>query len=55
MIFSVLNCLKLFVVVLCSDKDRELGDAYTEIKALKYHQHLKEKAVEEVLLLVSFS
>ena len=34
-----------------SDKDRELGDAYAEIKALKYHEHLKEKAVEEVLLL----
>ncbi|XP_076899287.1 microtubule-associated protein 70-1-like [Bidens hawaiensis] len=30
------------------DKDRELGDAYTEIKALKYHEHLKEKAVEEI-------
>ncbi|KVI03415.1 Myosin II heavy chain-like protein [Cynara cardunculus var. scolymus] len=30
------------------DKDRELGDAYTEIKALKYHEHLKEKAVEEL-------
>ncbi|KAI3811779.1 hypothetical protein L1987_21510 [Smallanthus sonchifolius] len=30
------------------DKDRELGDAYAEIKALKYHEHLKEKAVEEL-------
>ncbi|KAI7739313.1 hypothetical protein M8C21_029380, partial [Ambrosia artemisiifolia] len=30
------------------DKERELGDAYTEIKALKYHEHLKEKAVEEL-------
>ncbi|KAK1428943.1 hypothetical protein QVD17_17783 [Tagetes erecta] len=30
------------------DKDRELGDAYTEIKALKYHEHVKEKAVEEL-------
>ncbi|CAH1418546.1 unnamed protein product [Lactuca virosa] len=30
------------------DKDRELGDAYTEIKALKYQEHLKEKAVEEL-------
>ncbi|KAI3702730.1 hypothetical protein L6452_28482 [Arctium lappa] len=36
------------------NKDRELGDAYTEIKALKYHEHLKEKAVEEVLLLFAF-
>nr|XP_043610422.1 microtubule-associated protein 70-1-like [Erigeron canadensis] len=30
------------------DKDRELGDAYAEIKALKYHEHVKEKAVEEL-------
>ncbi|KAJ0475443.1 putative microtubule-associated protein [Helianthus annuus] len=30
------------------DKDRELGDAYTEIKALKYQEHLKDKAVEEL-------
>ncbi|KAD3336242.1 hypothetical protein E3N88_31761 [Mikania micrantha] len=30
------------------DKDRELGDAYTEIKALKCQEHLKEKAVEEL-------
>ncbi|KAK1427032.1 hypothetical protein QVD17_15714 [Tagetes erecta] len=30
------------------DKDRELGDAYAEIKALKYQEHLKEKAVEEL-------
>lgn len=33
-----------------SDKDRELGDAYAEIKALKYQEHLKDKAVEEVVL-----
>ncbi|KAK9069280.1 hypothetical protein SSX86_013396 [Deinandra increscens subsp. villosa] len=33
---------------LLRDKDRELGDAYTEIKALKYHEHLKEKAMEEL-------
>ncbi|MFS8001548.1 putative microtubule-associated protein [Helianthus anomalus] len=30
------------------DKDRELGDAYTEIKTLKYQEHLKDKAVEEL-------
>lgn len=30
------------------DKDRELGDAHTEIKALKYSERLKEKAVEEL-------
>ncbi|KAL6988021.1 hypothetical protein U1Q18_013767 [Sarracenia purpurea var. burkii] len=33
------------------DKDRELGDAHAEIKALKYSERLKEKAVEEVLSL----
>lgn len=30
------------------DKDRELGDAQAEIKALKYSDRLKEKAVEEL-------
>ncbi|KAF8396269.1 hypothetical protein HHK36_017884 [Tetracentron sinense] len=30
-----------------SDKDRELGDAHAEIKALKYSERLREKAVEE--------
>ncbi|KAI6696920.1 hypothetical protein NL676_017039 [Syzygium grande] len=30
------------------DKDRELGDALAEIKALKYSERLKEKAVEEL-------
>lgn len=30
------------------DKDRELGDAQAEIKALKYSERLKEKAVEEL-------
>ncbi|XP_034694187.1 microtubule-associated protein 70-2-like [Vitis riparia] len=30
------------------DKDRELGDAHAEIKALKYSERLKEKAVEEL-------
>lgn len=34
---------------LFTDKDRELGDALAEIKALKYSERLKEKAVEEVL------
>ncbi|XP_077230198.1 microtubule-associated protein 70-5-like isoform X3 [Tasmannia lanceolata] len=31
-----------------SDKDRELGIAHSEIKALRTTEHLKEKAVEEV-------
>ncbi|KAK6942169.1 Microtubule-associated protein 70 [Dillenia turbinata] len=30
------------------DKDRELGDAQAEIKALRYSERLKEKAVEEL-------
>uniref|UniRef100_A0A5B7B174 Putative microtubule-associated protein 70-2 n=1 Tax=Davidia involucrata TaxID=16924 RepID=A0A5B7B174_DAVIN len=30
------------------DKDRELGDAHAEIKALKYSERLTEKAVEEL-------
>ncbi|CAI9099609.1 OLC1v1036458C1 [Oldenlandia corymbosa var. corymbosa] len=30
------------------DKERELGDAHAEIKALKYTERLKEKAVEEL-------
>ncbi|KAI7990404.1 Microtubule-associated protein 70-1 [Camellia lanceoleosa] len=30
------------------DKDRELGDAHAEIKALKYSERVKEKAVEEL-------
>lgn len=32
-----------------ADKERELGDSCAEIKALKYSERLKEKAVEEVL------
>lgn len=32
----------------CAEKDRELGEAHTEIKALKFSERLKEKAVEEV-------
>ncbi|KAK6944459.1 Microtubule-associated protein 70 [Dillenia turbinata] len=32
------------------DKDRELGDAQAEIKALRYSERLKEKAVEEMVL-----
>ncbi|KAK4727086.1 hypothetical protein R3W88_032003 [Solanum pinnatisectum] len=30
------------------DKDRELGEAYGEIKSLKYSERVKEKAVEEL-------
>lgn len=35
----------------CVDKDRELGEAQAEIKALKLSERLREKAVEEVSLL----
>lgn len=35
---------------LLADKDRELGDTRSEIKALKYSDRLKGKAVEEVRL-----
>lgn len=31
-----------------SDKDRELSEAQAEIKALRYSERLREKAVEEV-------
>jgi hypothetical protein len=32
-----------------SDKDRELGEAHAEIKALRLSERAREKAVEEVL------
>lgn len=46
-------CLIALILLLhIADKDRELGDAHAEIKALKYSERLKEKAVEEVLQLI---
>lgn len=36
---------------LVSDKDRELGEAQAEIKALRLSERLREKAVEEVMLI----
>lgn len=42
----------LILLLSIADKERELGDAHAEIKALKYSERLKEKAVEEVLLLI---
>lgn len=42
------NLMSFFT--LFTDKDRELGDALAEIRALKYSERLKEKAVEEVLV-----
>ncbi len=32
----------------CADKERELGEAQAEIKALRFSERLREKAVEEV-------
>jgi len=40
--------LDLFVFLVYLDKDRELGEAQAEIKALKLTERMKEKAVEEV-------
>lgn len=38
------------IETLFADKERELGDTRSEIKALKYSDRLKGKAVEEVRL-----
>jgi hypothetical protein len=38
-----------FFAVFGVDKDRELGDAQAEIKALRLSESLREKAVEEVI------
>lgn len=52
-------CVKRTFLTWCSclwilDKDRELAEAYTEIKALKSTERSKEKAFEEVIPLYSF-
>jgi hypothetical protein len=36
-------------VLLVSDKERELGEAQTEIRALRLSERAREKAVEEVI------
>jgi hypothetical protein len=41
------QCFGIFVLVL--DKDRELGEAQVEIKALRLSERAREKAVEEVI------
>lgn len=38
-----------------ADKDRELGEAHAEIKALRLSERAREKAVEEVIHLRMFS
>ena len=45
--FSI--CWFFLFVFVCADKDRELGEALAEIKALRLTKRLREKAVEEVL------
>lgn len=40
-------------VDLAADKDRELGEAQAEIRALRLSERLREKAVEEVILIIS--
>jgi hypothetical protein len=35
--------------LLVSDKERELGEAQTEIRALRLSERAREKAVEEVI------
>lgn len=44
LIFCVYLCMFFFG----ADKDRELGEAQAEIKALRLSERLREKAVEEV-------
>lgn len=47
------GCCRFEVCLFCffADKDRELGEANAEIKALRFSDRLREKAVEEVMYL----
>lgn len=48
---SDFDCLRLWTSFdFYADKDRELGEAQAEIKALRLSERLREKAVEEVIL-----
>lgn len=47
-LFDMFNKVGIFYVVF-AEKERELADAQSEIKALKYSERLREKAVEEVM------
>lgn len=53
--YIYIHCLgpHFLLCVHAAEKDRELGEAHTEIKALKHSERLKEKAVEEVTTLLS--
>ena len=44
-----------FSVWIFADKDRELGEAQAEIKALRFSASLREKAAEEALISVVLS
>jgi len=47
-----------FLIIGCwgdVDKDRELGEANAEIKALRLSERQREKAVEEVCLCLNFA
>ena len=44
-------CFLLSRVTCVSDKERELGEAQAEIKALRLSERAREKAVEEVFYL----
>lgn len=37
-----------------ADKDRELGEAQAQIKALKLSERAREKAVEEVIFVICY-
>lgn len=39
----------MYVFLLVADKERELGEAQTEIRALRLSERAREKAVEEVI------
>lgn len=41
--------IEVFGCLVFADKDRELGDAQAEIKALRLSERAREKAVEEVI------
>lgn len=49
--FDMFNKVGFIFYVIFTDKERELADAQSKIRALKYSERLREKAVEEVMLM----
>lgn len=47
--FDMFNKVGFIFYVIFTDKERELTDAQSKIRALKYSERLREKAVEEVM------